>query len=156
MLKEHWITRWSHNTRHKISISSLAYWTNWVKGDKVLKSPTWLAWPLWNIYVTNDHGYVPVVVNTYRSFHHSWLITGFVTILTRRVPIVEQELRTLPDHLSSSPMFSGVHVARYLVLCVCCFRSLLAILSFFFWTLCCLSFFDWHILITSVVSSNTS
>jgi hypothetical protein len=50
---------------------------------------------------------------------HSWLITGFVTILTRRVPLVELELLTLPEHLSSSPVFSGVRVTRSLVLCVC-------------------------------------
>jgi hypothetical protein len=38
-----------------------------------------LGWPLCNICVTNDHGYVPLVVNTSRSFPHSWLISGFVT-----------------------------------------------------------------------------
>jgi hypothetical protein len=52
-------------------------------------------------------------------FHHSWLITGFVTRLTRRVSLVEQELRTLPEHPSSPPVFSGVRVARSLVLYVC-------------------------------------
>jgi hypothetical protein len=31
----------------------------------------------------------------------------------------EQELPTLPEHLSSHPAFGGVHVARSLVLCVC-------------------------------------
>jgi len=31
-----------------------------------------------NICIKNDHGYVPLVVNTSRSFPHSWLITGFV------------------------------------------------------------------------------
>jgi hypothetical protein len=60
---------------------------------------TWLT--LWNIYVTNDHGYVPFVVNISRSFPHSWLITGFVNRLTRRMSIVEQELPTRPEHLSS-------------------------------------------------------
>ena len=58
-------------------------------------------------------------VNTSRSFPRSWLITGFVTRLTRRVSLVEQELLTLPEHLSSPPVFSGVCVSRYLVLCVC-------------------------------------
>ena len=67
----------------------------------------------------NDHGYVPLVVNTSRSFPHSRLITGFVTRLTRRVPLVEQELLTLPVHLSSPPVFSGVRVTRSLVLYVC-------------------------------------
>ena len=44
--------------------------------DKVINSKmlqvftmTWLT--LWNICVTNDHGYVPLVVNTSRSFPHS-------------------------------------------------------------------------------------
>ena len=32
---------------------------------------------------------------------------------------MEQELSTLPKHLSSSPVFSGVRVPLSLVLCVC-------------------------------------
>ena len=44
---------------------------------------------------------------------------GFVTRLTRCVPLVEQELLTLPEHLSSPAVFSGVRVTRFLVLCVC-------------------------------------
>jgi len=80
--------------------------------------------------MSNDHGYVPLVVNTSRSFHHSRLITGFVTRLTRRVPLVEQELLTLPEHLSSPPVFTGVRVTRSLVLYVFC-RSLFVLLYFF-------------------------
>ena len=34
------------------------------------------------------------------------------------VPLAEQELFTLPEHLSSPPVFGGVRVARCLVLCV--------------------------------------
>jgi hypothetical protein len=41
------------------------------------------------------------------------------TKLTRRVPLVEQELPTLQEHTSSPPVFSGVRVTRSLVLCVC-------------------------------------
>ena len=33
-----------------------------------------------NICVTNDHGYVPLAVNTPRLFPNSFLVTGFVTI----------------------------------------------------------------------------
>ena len=40
--------------------------------------------------------YIPLVVNPSRSFPRSRLITGFVTRLTRLVPLVEQELLTLP------------------------------------------------------------
>ena len=42
----------------------------------------------------------------------------------RQVPLVEQELLTLPWHLSSSQVFSGVHVAQSLFFCVVFCRSL--------------------------------
>ena len=98
--------------------------------------------------ITNDHGYVPLVVNTSWSFPHSWLITGFVTRLTRRVSLVVQELLTLPEHLSSC-------YSIFSYLCMFC-RSLFVLLYFFFWPLCCLFFFDIQILITPLVSSNFS
>jgi len=59
-----------------------------------------------------------LVVNTSRSFLHSWFITGFVIRLTQRVPLVEQEMLTLTEHLSSPPVFSGFRVNRSLVLCI--------------------------------------
>jgi hypothetical protein len=34
----------------------------------VLRSPPWHGWSLWNIGVTNDQGYLPLVVSTSRSF----------------------------------------------------------------------------------------
>ena len=43
----------------------------------------------------------------------------FVTRLARRVSLVEQELLTLPEHLSSAPVFNGVRLTRSLVLYVC-------------------------------------
>jgi hypothetical protein len=105
-------------------------------GFLLVKLKSWLrkfyGWPLWNICVTNDHGYVPLVVNTCRSFPHSQLITGFVTRLTRRVPLVEQELPTLPEHLSSPPVFSGVRVTRSLVLYVCFVDRCLSFCTFSF------------------------
>ena len=42
----------------------------------------------------------------------------FVTRVTRRVPLIEQE------HLRSPPVLSGVRVVRYLVFCVVFCRSL--------------------------------
>jgi hypothetical protein len=98
----------------------------------MLRSPPWLGWPLWNKCVTNDHGYVPLVVNTSLSFPHSRLITGFVTRLTRRVPLVEQGLPTLPGHLSSPLVFSGVRVTRSLVLYVCFVDRCLSFWTFSF------------------------
>ena len=84
------------------------------------------------VCVTNYHGYVLIVVNTSRSFPRSWLITGFVTKLTRWVSLVEQELSTLPEHLSSPPVFSGVHVTRSLVLYVCFVDRCLSFCTFSF------------------------
>jgi hypothetical protein len=43
----------------------------------------------------------------------------FVTRLTRLMPLVEQELLTLPENMSSHPVLSGVRVTRSLVLSVC-------------------------------------
>ena len=60
------------------------------------------------------------------------MITGFIplymvyenkddhiTRLTRRVLPVEQELLSIPEHLRSTPVFSGVHVTRSMILWVC-------------------------------------
>ena len=76
--------------------------------------------------------YVPFVVNISRSFSHSWLITGFVSRLTWRVPLVEQELLTLLEHMSSRPGFSWVLVTQSLVLCVCFVDCCLSFCSFSF------------------------
>ena len=61
-----------------------------------------------------------------------YILWNFVW-LTRRIPLVEQELPTLPEHLSSSLVFSGVRVTRSLVLCVMFCRTLFVLLSFFVW-----------------------
>ena len=58
--------------------------------------------------------------------------TGFVTRLTRRVPLVEHELLTLQEHLSSPPILSGVRVTRSLVLCVCFVDRCLSFCTFSF------------------------
>jgi hypothetical protein len=100
--------------------------------DMNLRSPPWLGWQLWNICVTNDHEYVPLVVNISRSSPHSLLITGFVTRLTRRVPLVEQKRLTHPEHLSSPPVFCGVRVTLSLVLCVCFVDHCLSFCTFSF------------------------
>ena len=70
--------------------------------------------------------------------------------VTRRVSHVKQELFTLPEHLSSPPIFSEVRVARSLVFNVMLCRPLFVLLSFFFWPLYCLFFFDLRLLITSL------
>ena len=103
----------------------------------------------------NDHGYVPLVVNISRSFPDSLLITGFVTRLTRRVSLVEQELITLPEHMSSPTVFKwGSCYSIFSFMCMFC-RLLFVILSSFLWPLCCLSFFGLRILITPLISSSS-
>ena len=72
--------------------------------------------------------------------------------LIRRVPRVEQELFTLPEHLSSLKIFSGGRVTRHLVLYVCFVDQCLSFCTFFFWPLFCLFFIDIRILITPLVS----
>ena len=66
------------------------------------------------------------------------------------MPLVEQEVLTLPEHPSSPPpILSGVRVALSLVFCV------VFCISLFFWPLCCLFFFDFQILTIPLVSSNS-
>ena len=98
----------------------------------VLGSQPWKDWLLWNNCVTNDYGYVPRIVSTSRSFPHSWLIIEYVTRLTQRVTLVEQELLTFPELLSSPPVFGGVCVTWSLVLCVCFVDRCLSICPFTF------------------------
>jgi hypothetical protein len=72
------------------------------------------------------------LLKTLWSFPHSRLITVCVTRLTRRVPLVESEQLTLPEHLSSLPVFSGVRVTRSLVLYVCVVDRCLSFCTFSF------------------------
>jgi hypothetical protein len=124
--------------------------------SKMLRLPPWIGWPLWNICVTNVHGYIPLVVSTSRSFPHSRLITGFVTRLTRRMPLVEQELLTLPEHLSSPPGFSGVRVTRSLVLYVCFVDRCLSFCTFSFGHCVVCSSSVYELWLPPLVSSNSS
>jgi hypothetical protein len=54
------------------------------------------------------------------------------TRLTRRVSLVEQELLTIPEHMSSPPVFSGVRVTRSLILYVCFVDRCLSFCTFSF------------------------
>jgi ABC-type amino acid transport system permease subunit len=60
---------------------------------------------------------IPRILFVMRINHHRALslFMRFVTSVTRRVPLVEQSLLTLPEHLSSPPVCSGVRVVRSLV-----------------------------------------
>ena len=108
-----------------------------------------ICWPPAYLLIRNEEGQNTMEVqfniqggqNTiwHRSFLYSWPITGFVIRLTRRVPLVEQEQLTFPEHPSSVPVFSGVCVTRSLVLCVCFVNHCL---SFFAIVLSILRFMD--------------
>ena len=56
---------------------------------------------------------------------------AYITV-TLLLSHVEQELLTLPEHLSSSPDFSDVRIARSLIFCVVFCTSLFVLFSFFF------------------------
>jgi hypothetical protein len=65
--------------------------------------------PLYSTCLTNAHGDVTLVVITSRSFNDSSFSTRFVTWLTRQVLIVQQELPTVPDRISSLHDRSGTY-----------------------------------------------
>jgi len=67
--------------------------------------------------------------------------------------LVEQDLLTLT---CLAPEFTPVSCySIFSFMCIFC-RSLFVLLYFFFWPLCCLFFCDLRILITPLVSSNSS
>jgi len=83
--------------------------------------------------------------------------SGFVTIVTRRMPLVEQKLHTLPGQLGSSPVFCGIPVAQYLVFCVVFVDQHLSFCPISFGHyIVCYSSIDLRLLVTSLVSSDVS
>jgi hypothetical protein len=66
---------------------------------------------------------------------------------------VKQDCYDGSDELNCG-IINCYHVIIFSFICMYC-RSLFVLLSFFFWPLCCL-FFDLRILITPLVSSNSS
>jgi len=74
----------------------------------------------------------PIFIVSAECIHPWGLDIVFQTRLTRRVPLEEQELLTLPEHVSSPPVFSGVRVTQSLVLCVCLVDRCLSFCTFSF------------------------
>ena len=103
-----------------------------------------LEWYQWRTlfiiteYMCHKWKRIPCMFRLSLSQSGSFLIhdlsTGFVTRVTRRAPIVEQELPTLLRHLTSLPRFSHVRVLRSLFLCVVFCGSLLMLKLFFFYS----------------------
>ena len=91
--------------------------------------------------------------------NHNPILSSFmtchqiVTKVARRATHVEQKLFTLPEHLSSPPVFCEIRVVQSLFFCVVFYISFVP-LSFFTWSLHCLYFFNLRLMITVLVSSN--
>ena len=102
---------------------------------------------LWDIWVTNDHDYIPFVVIIIWPLPYWWIISGFVTRVIRQVLQMRSELFILPECMRSSPICRFLHSV---------FTSLCVLLSFFFWSLYYNFFFDWRLMITTLVSSSIS
>ena len=93
-----------------------------------------------------------IIFSSFQVYHDYQTYQG-IKDLTWRVPHVEQELLTLPKHVSSPPVFNGIQVTWSLVFCVMFCRSLFALLSFFFCAVCPLIYCFW---LPLSVSSNFS
>jgi hypothetical protein len=59
-----------------------------------------------------------VVMTTILTNTTAKMLVNVCTRIIRRVSQLERELLTLPEHLSSPPVLSGVRVTRSFVLCV--------------------------------------
>jgi hypothetical protein len=71
------------------------------------------------------------------------------------VPLVEQELRTLLEYLSSPPVLVGFCCLIFSFNCNV-LKIVVCLFVLFLWPLCCLFFFDMQIMIVPLVSSNSS
>ena len=71
----------------------------------------------------------PWICSTCRK--HSMVLSPFMIChrVKRLLPLVEQEMLTLPEHLSFTPLVSGVRLARSSVLFAMLCRSLFVLLS---------------------------
>jgi hypothetical protein len=54
----------SQDTKPRVPLGKVA-----VINSKIVQSSPWLGSPLRNICVTNDHGYVPLVLSSFMTYH---------------------------------------------------------------------------------------
>ena len=90
------------------------------------------------------------------SFPHPLLISVLITRVACQMPLVEQEPLTLPVHLSSPPVLSGVRVTRSLVSYVCFVDRCLSLCIFSFDHCVVCSSSIYRFLLPPLVSSNCS
>jgi hypothetical protein len=109
----------------------------------------------YGISVTHDHWYVPLVINTiWFSFMTYYRIWNKNTV-TRQIPLVGQDILTLPEHPWLTPVFSGVCVSQSKVFCVVFFIIVRPAVIFPFDDILCVLLL-WRFLITTLLSSNFS
>ena len=112
-------------------------WTRLLRETKIIEifqiNSTWTIMLLWSC-------------RSIRLICIQWILTGVTCGAGIAYPYVAHEF---------AAGFSVVRVTQSLVFCGVFSRSLFVLLSLFFWPLCCLSFDIW-ILMTSLVSSNSS
>ena len=132
---------WNRVAKHQVAMTSMTNVAN-ILTTKCFKNNikyNFQSYGMFVFSVMDYHWKVPFFVDT-RShapnpsfFPCTWIISGFLTWLTRRMPPMDQKLLTLPRYLSPPPVYSGVRVVRYLVFCVVFCRSLGVYLSFICW-----------------------
>lgn len=78
-------------------------------------------------FVNHKLNWSPLLFSNTLTSQISWhfLITDIIGLVTRRIPLVEQKLLIFLEHLSSSPVLSGVRVHQSLVFYEVFWRSLL-------------------------------
>ena len=121
-----WIVHFWLSVRYSLTFSYIHTHSH----KKYLESWTFMAYMY--IYIVE----VTHVLYSTQSEYHKMLLVVFFVFVFVCLLLMERELLTLPEHLSSLPIFSGVRVTRFLVLCVMFCRSLFVLWSLFFWPLC--------------------
>ena len=102
----------------KLLKSNVPFGKGEVISSKLLGSPPWLGWPLWNI-CHNYNRYVPFIVSTSQSFTHSRLYIGFVTKWTRQSATSGSGSTDPSGAPEFTAVFSGTRVTRSFALYVC-------------------------------------
>jgi hypothetical protein len=85
-----------------------------------INTKIWISWSKEKKKIFNSRRRRNISKNTYKL------------LLLKRVPLVEQELPPLPEHLISPTVFTGVRVTRSLVLYVCFVDRCLSFCTFSF------------------------
>ena len=91
--------------------------------DGLVQALQWKVASLSKFYESEIYSVTSLSIVMCNLWHNLQLVDGSQVLdksrSRRSLPLVEQELLTFPEHLSSSPVFSGVRVTRSLILCVC-------------------------------------